>query len=274
MKQKYKNFVVSDIHSFYTPLITALKEAGYDKDNPDHRLIVCGDIFDRGDESLEVYNFLRSIPKERRVLIRGNHEYLFKSCVRKFLPAPHDFTNGTVNSVCTLAQNEKEAENFYNVACTDPYNIEKQEEIWKKLTSNPIFKEIIDWIFNSGEWVDYYEYKEYIFVHSFIPLGINKKMGGYTYYYKPNWRECATPEEFEVAAWGCPYKLFDEGYFKEEAAKGKILVCGHWHCSDFHYHYEGTENQFSDFSIYKGKNLIAIDKCTAKTNQVNVLVIE
>ena len=29
-----KLFVISDIHSFYTPMIEALTTAGFDKDNP------------------------------------------------------------------------------------------------------------------------------------------------------------------------------------------------------------------------------------------------
>ena len=271
---KYKNFVISDIHSFYTPLITALNEAGFDKDNPKHRLIVCGDIFDRGDESIEVYNFIKSLPKDRRILIRGNHEYLLKYCLGKGIPAPYDFTNGTVNTICTFNGRKGLENELFEVILNEPFAFDKQKAIWSDIVSDPIFKKLIDWIFNSDEWVDYYELDNYIFVHSFIPLKINEKLTGYVNYYNPNWRESATPREFEIASWSCPYKQFDEGYFDEEAKKGKILVCGHWHCSDFHYHYEKTGNQFSDFSIYRGKNLIAIDKCTARTNQVNVLVIE
>lgn len=272
--KKYKNFVVSDIHSFYTPLMSALKEAGFDKENENHRLIVCGDLFDRGNDSIEVYKFIKSLPKDRRILIRGNHEYLLKECLKKKLPATYDFSNGTVNTICTFNNDAEVEQKFLEDSLYDPFAFEELEATWAKIVSNPIFEELINWIFNSDEWCDYYELNDYIFVHSFIPLRVNDKMSGFSTYYNPNWRESATPREYEIASWGCPYKQFDEGYFDEEARKGKILVCGHWHCSDFHYHYEKTENQFSDFSIFKSKNLIAIDKCTARTNQVNVLVIE
>ena len=43
-----KYFIVSDIHSFYVELKSALDKAGFNKRNKDHTLIVCGDIFDRG----------------------------------------------------------------------------------------------------------------------------------------------------------------------------------------------------------------------------------
>ena len=90
-----KYFVVSDIHSFYNALIEGLKRAGYDQENPNHILVVCGDIFDRGGQPLEVYNFLISLPKERRVLIRGNHEYLLRELINRQMPYSHDESNGT-----------------------------------------------------------------------------------------------------------------------------------------------------------------------------------
>ena len=57
MDKKY--FVVSDIHSFCRELKKGLKQAGFDKENPDHVLIVCGDIFDRGHQTLQTYKFLK-----------------------------------------------------------------------------------------------------------------------------------------------------------------------------------------------------------------------
>ena len=41
-------FVCSDIHGFYKEWVKSLKEAGFNKNNPEHILIVLGDIFDRG----------------------------------------------------------------------------------------------------------------------------------------------------------------------------------------------------------------------------------
>ena len=53
-----KYFVTSDIHGFYNEFISALDRSGFNIDNPDHILIICGDIFDRGSETLDVFNFL------------------------------------------------------------------------------------------------------------------------------------------------------------------------------------------------------------------------
>ena len=45
-------FVVSDVHSFWDPFEAALTASGFEKDNKNHKLIVCGDMFDRGPDSL------------------------------------------------------------------------------------------------------------------------------------------------------------------------------------------------------------------------------
>ena len=48
------NFVVSDIHSFYSIFKKALDEKGFDINNENHRLIICGDLFDRAKEAKEL----------------------------------------------------------------------------------------------------------------------------------------------------------------------------------------------------------------------------
>lgn len=99
-----KYFAVSDLHSFATELKASLRLAGYNKKNKDHVLIVCGDVFDRGDETLEIYKYLVDIPKKRRILIRGNHELLFLKLLKKSFPDSYDFSNGTVKTFCHIAQ--------------------------------------------------------------------------------------------------------------------------------------------------------------------------
>ena len=101
-----KYFVASDIHSFYTPFIKELNKTGFDLNNEEHILIICGDLFDRGSESLKLYEFIKSLPKERRILIRGNHEYLFIDSLSKEIPDYYDHTNGTVRTLNDLTNNK------------------------------------------------------------------------------------------------------------------------------------------------------------------------
>ena len=275
-----KYFVCSDIHSFYELWQKALKEAGYDKDNENHTLIVCGDIFDRGYEPKEVYEFLKSIPKERRILIRGNHEYLLKDLYERGVVLKHDRHNKTHNTLAYLADQptedeiSKEAIFSSKIASeyADKYNkmIDKQNNA---IFNNPLTDEILKWIF-SDEWVNYYELDKYIFVHSFIPLrkeSTFKLSGSDIPQYNPNWREDAISLEWEEAIWGCPYRLYFQ-YFDEEIKKGKVLVCGHWTTADFFQELKGIDEDIYD--IYYSNNLIALDGCLAYSGQCNVMVID
>lgn len=42
MSRKY--FCVADVHGFYNEMMSALNNAGYDKNNPNHVFCSCGDL--------------------------------------------------------------------------------------------------------------------------------------------------------------------------------------------------------------------------------------
>lgn len=44
-------YVVSDIHGYYTQMKSALEKAGFFSDTTPHKLIMLGDLFDRGHEA-------------------------------------------------------------------------------------------------------------------------------------------------------------------------------------------------------------------------------
>ena len=85
-----KYFVVSDIHSCFSELKKSLDRVKFDRNNPEHMLIVCGDIFDRGEEAVETFNFLYSLNKKNCILIRGNHEELYLNLLEKDFPENHE----------------------------------------------------------------------------------------------------------------------------------------------------------------------------------------
>ena len=78
-----KYFVVSDVHSFYDEMVAALTSVGFDYNNPDHILVSCGDLLDRGNKTLETLKYVNGLPKERKILIRGNHEDLLTECIKR-----------------------------------------------------------------------------------------------------------------------------------------------------------------------------------------------
>lgn len=266
-KMNKKYFVVSDIHGHYTELKNALDEAGWDRKNKNHILIVCGDIFDRGEENIEVYKFLKDIPKTRKKLIRGNHEYLLLDMIKNERVTYADFSNGTVNTLIDFTNNFHTEFSYYEYIF-----LSNKEELIKERIEHFKKKAVYKWLL-SDEWVDYFELDNYVFVHSFIPLHDKSESKVSVYYadteqleYFKDWRTEATRDEWYWATWGCPYKLFDAGLWPEN----KTLVCGHWHASDFHLHYNEIEN---DDSMYIGDRLIALDACTTLSKKINVLVI-
>lgn len=254
-------FVVSDVHGFYTPLLDELNKKGFDINNKEHILLLCGDLFDRGRECKQLLKFIKDIPKDRRILIRGNHEYLFIDLLYKDIPDYYDHTNGTVQTFNDLTDNK-----YLN---------------WCDLILNHKLHDIKKW-FLSNEWINYYETDKYIFTHAFIPLEISPESKIKHMYnmcvnylsYKENWRE-STPSEFENATWGCPWELAQHGLNKT----GKTIVCGHWHTSDF---FNNLTNQEKKYDYHKENpifiseeyKIIGIDACTAATNKVNVLVLK
>ena len=59
-----KYFCVSDIHGFYNELIEALKEKGFDENDSEHKLIIIGDIFDRGSQAKELLDYLLKLKSD------------------------------------------------------------------------------------------------------------------------------------------------------------------------------------------------------------------
>ena len=268
-----KYFVVSDIHSFSTDLIVSLRRAGFNKKDKNHTLIVIGDVFDRGPDTIAVYKFLTSIPKKRCILIRGNHEALYLELLDKSFPDNHDFHNHTTDTFCHIAG--------YNPEILDQSywyrQKEKVEEPWKRCREawNEIreivkYHPITAWI-KSNQWKNYFELDKYIFCHAFIPVKLKEEyalageiyglynLSGRAFEYWPDWRK-AKDFEWEDATWGDPIDRYQNGLFKPESDNGKVLVVGHWHTGAF---YERISNIFSYeepiHDIWFGKDFIGID---------------
>ena len=253
-----KYFIVSDIHSFFLEFRSSLFRAGFRKKNKNHILIVLGDIFDRGPGSRDVYDYIRSIPKERRILIRGNHELLLRDAIKSRVFYDTDYRNGTLGTIMQFTGCE------YADCVYDPGFVCDE---FKK-------NEILDWIFGP-EWQNYAEIGNYIFVHSWIPVSIGD---GSKYYdldpnsrlqYRSDWRE-ASQQDWEKAMWYNPVILASKGL----KPQGSTVVCGHWHTSDFRVILDHDYTNYSkNYDIYRGHGCIALDATTVRSGFVNVLVL-
>lgn len=259
-----KFFVVSDIHSYIEPFKKALNEAGFDPNNKDHILISCGDLFDRGPDSEELFLYIMSLPN--KILIKGNHDILLEDLCTRGFPYSNDKSNGTVRTVLDIGG-----------ACFGRQFDECCEVTYNKMAR---YRELL---------VNYFETENYIFVHSWIPTDVHYEgrmkpwyQEGKTLAWMEDWRN-ANDVEWEEAMWGNPFKRWQEGLNKT----GKTIVFGHWHCSTGHAmlheikisenESEGTISEFEDDAIWEPfihDNIIGIDRCTAHTGEVNVLVLE
>lgn len=271
--------------------------------NKEHTLVILGDIFDRGEETRNLYSFLKNIPEERLVLVKGNHEYLLEELLEKDLPDSYDFSNGTVFTCCQIAFNslnvaKKNRDLIYELTTeikyykywkgfsensnldTDIIKVAKRK--WKSTIKRVKSSEIYKWYINS-KWVNYWETASFVGVHSFVPVNfdshfsVSKERRLNAIYYGDtnsfsldfNWRN-ADKEAWELATWGCPYVYMDANLFSEKGKK--TLICGHFNTASFHSHYENFTYNKND--IYFSKYIIALDSSVASSKQTNVLVLD
>ena len=255
-----KFFVVSDVHGYYDEMKAALDKASFDSNNEEHWLVSCGDIWDRGGQPVEVMRYLQGLP--RKVLVKGNHESLFQDLCDRGYPGSHDFSNGTYDTVCELGG--AGLGRIFDECCI----------IAEQRTKNFI-----------DSMVNYFETKNYIFTHGWIPLICKDNLPSYytrnrKFEFNPDWRE-AHASEWEQARWLNGMDMARKGFVEP----GKTIVCGHWHCSYGHMIDDMRKNgilnstieEFGETAIwdpYYSNGIIAIDRCTAYTGEVNVLVLE
>lgn len=242
MGEKTKIFAISDIHGHYTAMKDALLKAGFEKENPNHLLVCCGDYFDRGTENMQVLKYLDCI--ENKVLLRGNHEEMLLEIFETGKLKPHNFLNGT----------EETIKEFFG-----KYSIDEFGEI-DFSGKTGIFNRA--WDFMSAT-ANYYETKNYVFVHGWFP--VSKTASGM----KPqeNWRT-ADENAWHEARWTKWSDMIDVCTLID----GKTVVCGHYPTifANMSYGKEGEERA----DIFYDNGVIAIDGGTYTTGRVNVLVVE
>lgn len=249
-------FVVSDVHSFYDELMAALNEKGFEKDNPEHILCVCGDLFDRGDQSTQVFELVKELQKQDRLIyVRGNHEDLLFNCVEEIrrgrIPSSHHFSNGTVKTICQFCDQSEWI----------VYDPSWRNKICEKM------QEILDFI--NENCVDYIEIGDYIFVHGWIP----------SFCHLDDFRD-ADQSDWKEARW---LNGMDMWRNPKNRVEGKTIICGHYHCSWGWSHIRQERKEWpkknrkdweKSFEPFIDEGIIAIDACTAYTGKVNCIVIE
>ena len=267
-----KYFITSDTHSFFNELLEAIHDKGFEENNPDHKLIICGDVFDRGDQSVEIYDYLRRID-DQFIYIRGNHEDLLMDCVRDIAAGRtigfHHFSNGTVKTIeqlCDLKENE-----LCFLRRSDSVN----QLVYDKM------KPIMEWI--NTKSVNYVEIGDNIFVHGWIPVvGDGMDFMGNWKNPRPAPREWWGNENEELwkeSRWDNGMALWKQGV----RIPDKTIYMGHYHCSWGWSHIEQKRKEFPEknrkdwkqsFEPFIKDGIVAIDSCCAYSGFLNCIVLE
>lgn len=251
-------FVTADPHGFFTIMHNALVEQGFDEDNPEHRLIICGDLLDRGKEACKMQEYILALlEKDKVILIRGNHEDLMLDMLDDIESDPfsiaysHHASNKTLDTAFQLTG--KKLRDIYDDA----------ESVARAIAATPFVRKIIPKMLN------YYETKHYVFVHGWIPYEVDPQKG-----YRAKSLQEATGAEWAEARWKTGMSLAIECGV---TIPNKIIVCGHWHTSFGHKLVGKIENEFGDdedFSPFYDDGIIALDACTSHSKRINCVVID
>jgi serine/threonine protein phosphatase 1 len=260
-----KYYVVADVHGFYDELKMALEEAGFFAETEPCKLVVCGDLLDRGKQVAEVVDFMLELQKKGQLIyICGNHEDLLVECLQSIsrgdvyeiaVGMSHHHSNGTWDTLLQLS----------GMASYEA--IMRPNAFVRAVMQSDFYKKLLP------DALDFYETGRYVFVHGWIPCIISGYRPFCEYRYDPEWR-FASYEARKRSRWVNGMELACK---KKILVPGKTVVCGHFHTSYGHAVIEHNGSEFdgdADFSPFYADGIIAIDACTAFSHKVNCIVIE
>lgn len=181
-----RTLVISDIHGCFDEFMELLSKCNY---NPKiDKLIISGDLIDRGKKSKELLDAVISLKKEHDIVVLGgNHEEMFLEWLEKPHDRNHRYTkNGgwrTVESLCK------------------PYKVFGKSSK-TKLTILKHYREHLEFI---KSLPFYYEDDKHIYVHAGVDLKIS------------DWKNSEAKD----------FKWIREEFFNEKNTTGKFIVFGH-----------------------------------------------
>ncbi|MCR4562597.1 MAG: metallophosphoesterase [Bacilli bacterium] len=259
---KIRYFAFSDVHGCYQELIDALDNAGYDIDNPHHKLLFLGDAFDKNKDDYHMYVFLRdNIRNHKLIWIMGNHDYYLLNVLRK-KQINKSCSNTVKNIALGLNKELKDYDGYIDALLKDG--------LYKILSEDTRY---------------YFETEKYVFTHAFIPY--DKKNNRYD----SNWREA------DEKRWNtCLNNLinFRLAIKYHLLVPGKTLVLGHigayyGNITKYHPDLEIDGEEFKAlgdkikrkpkeniryFQTFYGEGVIGLDARSFDTGLVNVFAFE
>ena len=262
-------YVITDPHAFYLLVKEALESCGYFNDKEPHKLIICGDLLDRGPHTVEMQDFAVSLlEKDELIFIRGNHEDLMEHLVDQLDlgnmwlleqgESVHNH-NGTWASALRLAD------------MTEARGLSRPDELSARIKHSPFWRYILP------EAKNYFETEHYVFTHGWIPClstaGSTKYAPYKSFIFNPDWRN-APYEDWYNARW---YNGMDFACRRKLTVEGKTVVCGHKCTSYGHATFEGKGSESgdgADTSPFYAPGIIALDARTVTSGRVNCILVE
>lgn len=257
-----KYFTVADIHGHYDKFKIELERKGFDVENPAHKLVICGDLMDRGRQPEKLQNYIMELlVRDKVILVKGNHEDLVLEMIENFtdyayrIDYTHHAQNGTFKTMLDLIHMGKAN------AINNPGRFKalaRQTDYIKRIIPR---------------MVDYFETENYVFVHGWIPCITEKhiptnELQRKTYKYNREWRN-ATKSDWVLARW---FNGMDCAMKWKVLEPNKTIICGHKPCDYGHEKYGNGKKE--NFNPFMSEGIIAIDACTVYSGKVNVVVIE
>lgn len=264
-----KYFIVSDVHSFYNEMMSALDEAGFDVTNENHIFVSLGDLLDRGPDPIKCLEFVNNLPKDRKILIRGNHEDLIEELIERNEFWSHDDWNGTTGTCFKIFG--------------DGFGLATDEEILDVVHQYEPLNVYLK------SCIDYYELGDNIFVHGWLPLRPYAIENGSILSYKEGVPDDWRNGDWRTARW---YNGMDK-WRKGITIPNKTIYCGHYHASwgNSNIHNDGKEflerietmyidpvtgrwEPHVNYHTFRDNGIVSLDACTVVSGFVNCEVIE
>lgn len=274
-----KYYVIADPHGFYDILMQTLTESGFFTDPEPCKLIVCGDLLDRGEEPDEMQRLMAGLLKQDRLIyIRGNHEDLMERLLTDL-----ETGYGMDRIECGESYHVK---NGTWLTALQLSGMSHREGICRPEVLIQRVKRSLYYSMLMPAALNYFETEHYVFTHGYIPChaiqGSPKYERYKDFYRNANWRD-ASPEEWGYARW---YNGMEFACQRNLYLPDKTVVCGHFHCSYGHANIEGEGAENGSRAIYTpfyGQRpyqpdaplaVIALDACTKVSGIMNCIVLE
>ena len=245
-------FIIADLHGDYNAMIKGLERAHYEPQNTNHQIISLGDHFGRAGTGLNskgVWKYLTNRMAEYQhvnapICIRGNHESILLDVFRRGYLTQTDIYNGEASTISSFAHCSKS-----QAICDGEYiRIASKSGVEEWIMGLPWF----------------YETKNYIFVHGFLPFP-KKDWGNWDKYCDEDWHEASWTNTLEEIQWF--EKAYPNGW-------NKHIVVGHWTSAEFYSYFDRKYDNYGKVYTNPKLKFTCCDCTTAYSHNVDVFVIE